>query len=288
MNHDQIEQFDIVHRYLMGKLSGEEVEQFEEHLIDCPQCVEKLQTIRNFRQGLRAYIMQEAGNADKVPFFLRLFSTKTWAIVGGSLLAASAILLLFAFSHIRHLQKAEAAARQTVADLQRQYNEQRQQATSSDQQHQETETYLREQLQQRETELQRAHQQSTASTNGILASAQPETNLQIRALSAERAGGQNAEEIPKFTQSRSSKNFYVLIPLEGASAKAVYSATVFANQRLIKKITELEPDGDNQLSFKLDSRDFPAGEYRVEVKSEPKQTRSGIFGNYPFRVIRHP
>lgn len=59
--HPYIEEHQVVARYEMGKLVGAERADFEEHLVDCPECQEQLATTRDFRQALRTAIAQDAG-----------------------------------------------------------------------------------------------------------------------------------------------------------------------------------------------------------------------------------
>ncbi|HST19597.1 MAG TPA: hypothetical protein VLR90_00630, partial [Blastocatellia bacterium] len=53
MEHEEIDKLNLIDRYLMGKLLAEENVSFEEHFINCPQCIADLQMTKNFRQDLR-------------------------------------------------------------------------------------------------------------------------------------------------------------------------------------------------------------------------------------------
>src|SRR5947199_5746092 len=101
MEHDYIEQFDIIDRYLRRRLVEEEVELFEEHYIDCPQCIDRLQTTRDIAQGLRLFALQQAArlNSDTEKsspgFLVRWFSHRAWAFTAcGLLLGIICILIL--------------------------------------------------------------------------------------------------------------------------------------------------------------------------------------------------
>ncbi len=53
MDHALIEADQIPDRYLMGKLAAEESARFEEHFLDCPRCLEHLETVEGLRRTLK-------------------------------------------------------------------------------------------------------------------------------------------------------------------------------------------------------------------------------------------
>src|SRR2546421_6244472 len=150
MNHDYIEQFDLVDRYLMGKLLAEESEQFEEHLVDCPQCIDRLKTTREFMQGLRLLTLEQAAQSQKRSsrFFL---GWKTWGLAACCLLLAAAIISILLFNQARRLRLEADQAKSASSEWQRRYEEQQQ----SDEQRQETERDLAGQVQQLKQDLEK-------------------------------------------------------------------------------------------------------------------------------------
>src|SRR5262249_41731983 len=46
-------QNQIADRYVMGQLADEERRQFEEHFVDCPECMQKLETVESLRAALK-------------------------------------------------------------------------------------------------------------------------------------------------------------------------------------------------------------------------------------------
>lgn len=53
MKHPEIDERSVVDLYVAGKLSPEEVESFEEHYLDCPQCIRAIEDARRLQDGLR-------------------------------------------------------------------------------------------------------------------------------------------------------------------------------------------------------------------------------------------
>lgn len=82
MKHQEIRDRDIVDRYLMGKLTQDEEQRFEEHYLDCPRCQEQLKQAALFRQSLKNVVDQKGlatargdsntrvKNPGKAPWFL--------------------------------------------------------------------------------------------------------------------------------------------------------------------------------------------------------------------------
>jgi hypothetical protein len=53
MTHDEIAAQNIAERYLMGKLSSDESARFEEHFVDCSDCLDRLETAERFQSALK-------------------------------------------------------------------------------------------------------------------------------------------------------------------------------------------------------------------------------------------
>jgi hypothetical protein len=59
MDHMDAEQLKAVERYMLGDLSVSEVEEFERHFFDCPQCSEELRTLTLFQENARAVFAEQ-------------------------------------------------------------------------------------------------------------------------------------------------------------------------------------------------------------------------------------
>ena len=51
MDHTHTDEHQLADRYLMGRLDDAERRRFEEHFVDCPACLERLETIEGLRGG---------------------------------------------------------------------------------------------------------------------------------------------------------------------------------------------------------------------------------------------
>lgn len=60
MEHREIEDRQIVERYLAGRLTAAEAERFEEHYLSCPVCLDELELSEAFRDGIRRAAAEDA------------------------------------------------------------------------------------------------------------------------------------------------------------------------------------------------------------------------------------
>jgi hypothetical protein len=68
MDHLDADKTKAVERYVLGDLSVSEVEEFERHFFDCPQCSEELRTLTLFQANARAVF----GEQDLAPIPIRV------------------------------------------------------------------------------------------------------------------------------------------------------------------------------------------------------------------------
>ena len=59
MDHLDAETMKAVERYALGDLSVSEVEEFERHFFDCPQCSEELRALTIFQENARAVFIEQ-------------------------------------------------------------------------------------------------------------------------------------------------------------------------------------------------------------------------------------
>ena len=61
MDHDYINEHGVVSLYVAGKLSPEERAGFEEHFVNCQQCLEQIEVTAELRDGLRQVAKEDVG-----------------------------------------------------------------------------------------------------------------------------------------------------------------------------------------------------------------------------------
>jgi hypothetical protein len=102
MDHQGLDESDRVEAYVTGRLGQQERDQLEAHLVDCPECLARVEAAQRLLRGLRALDARSA------------VASSPWARrAGGALavLAASAVVLLWGASRERRLERALAEER---------------------------------------------------------------------------------------------------------------------------------------------------------------------------------
>lgn len=289
MDHDYIEQFDIVDRYVMRRLAAEEKEQFEEHFIDCPQCIDSMETARGLTQGFRLFTVQQAAQRQsdtvekKEGFFLQWLSRKTWAVVACSLLLGIILISILSILQVRHLRREAARSESAALDLQRRHEDDQQSALALVQSRQEMEQDLKGHIQQLEADLQEA-QKAGADTEGASRGwVRPRINLPIVVL-----GSARDSKVTEINLSRAPMDFVMSVPLEEKAKYRTYRATVLKDQRVVWESNKVKPDPDNALTIGFNSIFFQQGRYVLQVEGVPIAPDSRGAARYPFRVIKHP
>jgi hypothetical protein len=59
MDHLDADRMQAVERYMLGDLTVSEVEEFERHFFDCPQCSEELRALTIFQENARAVFVEQ-------------------------------------------------------------------------------------------------------------------------------------------------------------------------------------------------------------------------------------
>jgi hypothetical protein len=288
MDHHYIEDQCIADRYLLGQLPAEERMRFEEHFVDCHECLERLETTESFRGGLQTAAAEDAA---RVSAFAKAGLLARAARLGRgrwAMLLAGAALLLLALP-VALLIRERSAGRQELAqaktaavDWQHQY-EKRQQATRKlEKELQDTKQQLAEQEAQFEKRLEKDRQARTQ-----LPSAQPQTSVPVFALSTVRSGGEGeSRPVNQIVVSRSPQWIILSLELEPDPDLRSYRAALLAagNQR-IWSANNLQPNSRQALALSLNSTLFKPGTYLLTLEGLTSQGRYVPVARYSFRAI---
>lgn len=94
MDHPEIEDSQVVERYLAGRLPEEDEARFEEHLFACTACLEQVEAGEELRRGLREVAAEEATRAAVATGFLAWLQRRSRGQLGGIAAFALAVMLL--------------------------------------------------------------------------------------------------------------------------------------------------------------------------------------------------
>ena len=286
MNHEYINQFNLIDQYVLGKLGADEAAEFENHFIDCPECVEQLQITRRFVEDLKELAIQEtlvSGNK-AVPLPRRwelgqLVPRRYWAAI-----ACGCVVLVgvFAFFGVRRLNRLEAQlrqAREEASAINQQYQRGLETAAASEKEHQET----KQQLAQRLEELEKKLKNGGATNQSVRGPDAPDINFPIFALASVRG---QAPAAVKIILSASNSRFALSIPVEDTRVFTTYRVTINDHQgKTAWQRDGFRPDAYHSLSLSLTSNFLLPGSYDLKVEGLTSNQWSTV-GNYPFRIVR--
>jgi hypothetical protein len=129
MDHQYIRDNNVVSLYLLRQLSVEECNRFEEHFVDCQQCLDQLQQTDDFRGLLQQVTKQDLGWSRVAPqpgpWFGGLGFWPPKLLAGAGLLVALSLAAVF-LAGTRYRRSELAESRNLSDDWQRRYVQERQ------------------------------------------------------------------------------------------------------------------------------------------------------------------
>ena len=296
MDHKYINEFDLVERYLMGRLAAEETAEFEAHFVDCLECVGQLKTTKALMDGLRIVASEQApeprgSEPSGLSWSLRHSgSSKSLALAAGVLLLVALVGAVVVSNQIRRSRVEADQARSASAEWERRYEEERQSSSLGEMRHEDSERDLKTQLAQLRAELENEHKHNTEETaddQGALK--KPQINFAIFVLKSTRGSEPAAGALNELVVPRSPANFVISVALEGEGGHKAYRMTILDDHnRLIWKGGGLKPDPHNSLSVEFNSTFFRDGDYLLTVEGVAGDGSTSSVGKYSFRVLKNP
>lgn len=268
MDHAYIEDHQVVGRYLMGKLSPEELGLFEEHYLSCAECLDRLQTTEDLARALKRVAGQEAAGAvaaqqlAAVAWLARLGRSRQSALLAAALLAVLLVpgLAIYRTGRLGHeLQETRSAL-----------------ATAGAREHAEQAAGRREIEQERGRRAAIARDLALART--------PQADVPVLYLGTERgpdpAGGPTARlRLP------ATPGWVVLtLPLETPHPEAIRLVISRADGREVWRSAALRSDRDS-LTIMVPSGLLAPGDHVLAVAGAASGSREIQLARFSFRVL---
>ena len=281
MTHAYIDEHDLVSRYAMNKLSAEEQAAFEAHLIDCVECLDRLDQTTALRDGLRRVAAADAAPSDSVhadvahphadaPSAYAALGPRRpigpaarrgWSLSLGLAAAAVLIAAVAGVAMIVPLRRQLSRATTAAADWQRQYNEAGRTASA---------------LQDRLAAIERELAQRPAAPS-------IEASVPIFGLGIVRSGEGSP---PAQISIPASARFIVLsVELPGATGILQYRAALAnAAGQEVWRADQLQRTSPEALGIGLSARLMPPDDYVLTLEGVGRQGRTVPLSHYRFRV----
>lgn len=274
MDHTYIDDQQIAERYLMGRLSPEEREAFEEHTMICAECLERLELSAGLRSGLQ---QTAAVAAVARAGALRLGILATLARLGrsrGMALAFTALLLValvpsgLLLRQVREQQREIArAGRPAPPDPRREAELEGARQALADQRLQAAQE--RERLQD---ELSRA--------------LRPQANTPILTLAPERSASGLRPPAQQIALPRGSGWIVLALDLEAADSPSYRIRLRGPGGALLWQGAGFEPDPQGTLTLSLPAALLAPGDFSVEVEGLPASGPPVRAARFTFRAIK--
>ena len=277
MDHEKIEEGQIAERYVLGRLDPEERQLFEEHFLDCAECLEKVELAEQLRHGLQRAATRRAAavvaGGSLLAVLARLRRWQGIALAAAALVLAAGLPTALLFSRVARLDRQLSEARAALAHRPAEAAPPRPgEGTPAPES-----GSLREEI--------AARQQEVARLEGELEKARrPQVNVPILALSLVRSAA--GEEVPVPQLRVPPEAPWIVVSLEPSDPGfSGYKATLLGSGRRIAWQSGglvLSPAG--LLSFSLPRPLLAPGSFRLRIEGLPPGRPPVPAGEFPFRV----
>lgn len=290
MDHKYISEFDLVERYLMGRLAAEEIAEFESHFVDCRECIGQLNTTKALMDGFRIVASDLAPGArvrePKRFFWWPRLAGARWAWALASVVLLIAVGAVLVSNQTRRARVESDQSRNASAEWERRYREEREASSLAESRNQESERDLKTQVARLRTELENEHKRNAEEmADDHAAFKKPQINVATFELKSTRGSEPPTGALNDLVLSRAPALFVIAIPLEGEASHAAYVITVQGSDgRTIWQGRSAKPDRYNSLTVGFDSTFFREGDYVLTVSGVGRNGSASVVGTYPFRV----
>lgn len=247
MDHFDLEERHVADRYLQGKLSAGEVELFEQHYLDCPECLERLEIGEKLQRGFRRVAREEVETLGRRLWLAgwrrrllsaRIYLAPTIAVVAG-------LSTLWFWQEVERVRRAHS---NLVVEVEK--SAEAQQALIA--------------------EVERGrHERATLETELAASraeSAQPQKNLEMIFLDVVRGSG--AQVIELRADRRIVLAYEPPSPLE-----ASYRAELWRGRERRFALDGLVPNALRVLTLSFESGQLEAGSYELRIFPQQSQNQ---------------
>jgi len=295
MKHSYIEDHQIADRYLSGKLSIKERMRFEEHFVDCAECLERLRTIDDFCAGLRTVAAEEAtllrahlsvgqaGLLARIALFVRRRQ--------GPLLAVAILLIALPMALLipewRSARRELAQARQESSEWRRKYEESELAARDMAKEMQTRERESSPRLERLAAQFGRMRKSSDSPPRPSHKAAERQSETPVFALSFVRGGGADpSQPVNRITLPPQSKSIILLLELEPDPDLHSYRVAISTTDgRSVWTKDGLRPKSNNALALSFNSSLFKPGDYLLTLEGINAQEGRTPVAAYTFRAL---
>jgi putative zinc finger protein len=291
MTHTDIEEQQIVDRYVMGKLPEAEAARFEEHYLSCPECLDRIDLAESMQRGFRRAAGQDLARLAAgrqlalVAWLARLGRSRQAAVLLMGLFVALVLPGGFALRQLGERDRELTAARAAL-EQERERSAAGSRGTAEAEKLRAELDESRRQLDRERQAGARAAQQLAQSAQQLAAVQRPQSNVPILFLNAERGAGGDAGE-PSHRLRLPSTPGWIVLALEVDPPHAPSYRAVLRDSRgkELWRGEGLEINQLEALSVSLPSGLLAPGDYTLVVEGIERGARPVAAGRFNFRAL---
>jgi hypothetical protein len=285
MNHDYIQEHQVIDRYVMGRLSEAEADRFEDHYLTCNECVRQLDLAQQFQVGFRQVAAEEATGLLAI---LTAVLRSRRGLVLGSALAVALGLALFALLSVRtaRLGRDLEAARAQLAQTEERGAEEARRAAAAGRELESLRARLKEEQARLAGALsgEKAARDRLAKESGRARLPQA-AGVWLVTLVPARSGPAAGEPFQRITLA--PKTQWVVLQLDlDLSGPDPYRVTLQRRDgTTVWSESGLRPGPAGTLAVGVEPSLLVPGDYRLLVESQPSSGRPFPVSRFSFRVV---
>jgi hypothetical protein len=265
MDHQTIDAGNIAERYVTGRLPPEDAASFEEHYLDCPSCIARVEAAERLQRGLRRLAEDAAVRAPGASRSSPWSRSPRLALAAAALLAVALAPAWVELREIQHLRSDLAQAKVEKGSTDRL-------------------AAVQGELQQTRRDLAAVVEKQDAISRDLAKERQPQANLPFLPLTPVRGGSAGG---PVRTLTLPKEPGWVALWVEPGDADyPAYRATL-ANDRgtVVFQASRLALNDLGALLITVHSTSLAPGTYRLEVEGLPRSGGPAQVGRFPLRVV---
>lgn len=268
MKHHEIEQQDIIERYVRHQLKPDERRVFQAHYFACEQCFDQVQMTAKFIAGVqhssRVGVLAESARAiasAPAPSWWANWFSPAFVLAATACLLLAATLGWIVFRQIPQLREEVAQERQAREQLAREKEQSQQTAQTAIEK--ERQQAAQEKAAREKLEGQIARHQSPAPVTSP-ARSNPETTANVPVVILEST--REAKSGTNFKLSENARALTLWVEVETGHRFDSYQMQIFAaSGRALKTINGLKANSYGALAASVSTQQLPPGKYVVKL-----------------------
>ena len=284
MNHPEIEEHQVIDRYVMGTLPPDEAERFEDHYLSCPQCLDQLALAESMQRGFKRAAGQDAARVAVTrqlalfAWLSRLGRSRQAAVLAMALLVVVVAVLPGGLA-LRRLGERD----RELIETQRALKQERERAAAGSRSATEIEK-LRADLKASRRDLAREQEARTQAAEQLAEAQVPQVNVPILFLGVVR-GGANEEPVDRLRRPAGAGWVFLALQIEPPFAPSYQAILRDTRGRELWRGKGLQPNERDELSVSVPGSLLEPGDYTVTVEGVGGPASRSRF---TFRVLPPP